>query len=62
MSKDLLANVVWTYAIFENNFGINLRITKNLKESSEFNFDQHLSFKNFLKIVFVRKILPYSHV
>ena len=33
MLGDLLTDVVWTYNTFENNFGIDHRITKYLKEN-----------------------------
>ena len=50
---DNLSSVVWTFDTFENNFVINHRFTKSLKESCGLDFDQHFSFKYFLKIEFL---------
>ena len=51
--KTHLTNVIWIYGTFENNFGINFKLKKYLKESCKLVMDQHFSFKYFLKIVLV---------
>ena len=48
-------SVVWTYDTvdtFQNNFGINHKFSKYLKESCGLDFNQHFSFKYFPKFVF----------
>ena len=51
-----LTNVVWTFNIFENNFGIKPKFTKYLKEDCVMDFDQHFSCICFLLIAFVGEI------
>ena len=51
-----MTTVVWTYDTFENNFEINHKLEKKITESSLFVSDVYFSFKNFLKINFVREI------
>ena len=53
MPKDLLTKYVWTYASFENIFGINHKMEIHLKETSRLLSDQHFFFLYFLKIDFV---------
>ena len=43
----ILLNVFWNFDIFGNNFGINHKIMKYLKEICVLGSDQHLSFKYF---------------
>ena len=50
--KYSLESVVRTFDTFQNNFGINHKFTKYLKESCGFDFNQHFSFKYFLKKCF----------
>ena len=45
-----LTSVVWTFDIFENYIGIYYKFTRHLKESCSKCFDQHFSFKYFIKI------------
>ena len=47
-----MASVVWTCHTCEHNFGIIRKFTKYLMESCVLGFDQHFSFKYFLKIAF----------
>ena len=56
--KMKLTSVVWTYDTFENNFRLNNKITKYLKESFGSGFGEHFSFKYFLKNTLVTKIFP----
>ena len=41
--------VVWTFYTYENNFGINPKLTKYLKESCKLEFDEHFSFQYFFE-------------
>ena len=50
--------VVWICDTFENNFGIKHTITKYFKGSCRYVSVQHLSFKYFSEIAFVREISP----
>ena len=47
-----MTSVVWTCHTCEHNFGITRKFTKYLMESCVLGFDQHFSFKYFLKIAF----------
>ena len=53
-----LTNVVWTYNIPVNNFGLRQKFPKYLKESYGLSSDQHPSFKCFLKNALFPKMLP----
>ena len=46
---EILTNMVWTHVHFENNLAINHLFAKHLKESCEYDYDEHFSFKYFLK-------------
>ena len=54
----ILTSVVWTFHTFESNFGICHKFTYYLKETFELGFDQHFSFKYYVKIALVREISP----
>ena len=49
--------VVWTFQTFENNFGMQHKFTKYLKESCRQCCDEQFSFKYFLNFAFVREII-----
>ena len=51
-----LTRVVWISSILENNLGINSALEKYLKENCLGVWDEHFSFKYFLKIALVREI------
>ena len=51
-----MTTVVWTYDTFENNFEINHKLENKFKESSSLVSEEYFSFKNFVKINFVREI------
>ena len=51
-----LTSVVWNFDAFINNFEITHNFTKYLLEGCVLAFNQHFSFKYFLKIVFVKEI------
>ena len=53
---EISISVVWTSDTFESNLRMNHKFTNYLKESCGLDFDEHFSFKNFLKIAFVREI------
>ena len=55
-----LIRIIWTLDNFDNNYGINHRFRKKLMESFVLYYDQHFSFKYFLKIPFVREISSKS--
>ena len=46
-----LTFVVWTFESFKNNFGINHKFTKYLKESRVLDFDQHFYLEYLLKML-----------
>ena len=54
-----MTTVVWTVDTFGNNFGINCKFKRYLKESCGLYFDHHFSFKYFLKIPSDREISPH---
>ena len=58
--KIFLTRVVWIFNIFESilNFEISNQFTSYLKRSCGFGVVQHIPFKCFLKIAFVREISP----
>ena len=56
--KFFLTSVVWTYNTFGNNFRINHKLTKKLKDNCALRSKEHFSFKYFPSYVFVRKISP----
>ena len=50
--------VVWTFYTYENNFGINPKFTKYLKESCKLEM-MNISLSNiFVKIAFVNEVSP----
>ena len=57
-----LSCVVCSFKTFVNNLEIKHKFTNNLKESCEYNPDQHILFKYFLENALCTKMIPNSKV
>ena len=54
-----LKNVVWSYENFENNFGMDKKMTKYLKKSCSLSSDQHFSLKRIPKELLIQTDIAY---